>query len=404
MRQPLPSDAISGLTVSRRRFLSRMAFGSAGLWVASAFPVRSAFGQSEVEGDFIVRQENPLNGEPALRALIKEFVTPTPLFYIRNHGNVPKIDPESFKLKIEGMVEQPGEFSLGELKERFPKAEGMATMTCAGNRRQEHSAFQKVGGVQWDAGAIGNATWGGVRLKDVIEYCKPKEGAAHLWFDGLDDVEVGGKTINFGGSIPLEKGMQDHDDALTSLIAWEMNGEVLTPEHGYPLRTVIPGYIGARSVKWLGRIVVSDRPSPNHYVATAYKVVTEDTPLALQEVAPIYRYPLNVAACDYSGGEDRDEITVRGYALPSGRVDTRIKAVEISTNGGRRWSRAKLIDEQRPYTWTRWEATVPVRGRTEQVMVRSIDTAGEVTPDRVDWNAHGYLYNGQHSLPIKSRD
>lgn len=405
MRQPLPSDAMTSFQLSRRAFLSRTAAGGAGLLLATTLPTRFAFGQmSNANGDLIIRQRYPLNGEPELEALIENYITPTKLFYIRNHGTIPKIDPANFKLKIEGLVDQPIEISLDELKQRFEKADGTATMTCAGNRRQEHGRFKKVGGVQWDAGAIGNATWGGVRLADVLKHCRPKEGAAHVWFDGADEVEAAGKKIHFGGSIPLDKAMQIPDSAPPALLAWEMNGEPLTPEHGHPLRSVVPGYIGARSVKWLDRIVVSDRPSPNHYVATAYKLVVEDTPLAVAEVAPIYRYPLNVAICDFDASDDRDRVTVRGYALPSGYVTTRIEKVEVSTDGGRRWTTAKLIDDQLPYCWTRWEAEVPLRNRATQLIVRGTDTAGEMTPDRVNWNAHGYLYNGWHAVPLNGNE
>src|SRR5690606_3084613 len=139
------------------------------------------------------------------------------------------------------------------------------------------------------------------------------------------------------------RAMNDIDAAPGGLLAWQMNGADLAPEHGYPLRTVVPGYIGARSVKWLTKIVVSDRPSPNHYVATAYKLVTEDTDLALAEVAPIYRFPINVAICEPApnAGVKAGQVSIQGYALTSGRADARITKVEVSANGGRRWVEAR---------------------------------------------------------------
>ncbi len=181
-----------------------------------------------------------------------------------------------------------------------------------------------------------------------------------------------------------------------------MNGDDLSAEHGRPLRTVVPGYIGARSVKWLSRIVVSDRPSPNHYVQNAYKLVTEDTGLFLAEQNPIYRFPINVAICDPAPQAKLtgETVTVRGYALPSGLPDARIRDVEVSANGGRRWVKARLLDEHVPFSWTRWEADVPLADRTSALTVRAVDTAGGVTPDRVTWNRHGYLYNGWHSVPV----
>ena len=194
------------------------------------------------------------------------------------------------------MVEKPMTISLAELMARFPKASTTATLTCAGNRRSEFAAIKKVGGIQWHAGAIGNAEWQGIRLADVLKFVGVKADAKHVWFEGRDEVAEKGETFPFGGSIPLEKAQLTTPTGAT-LLATEMNGKPLTPSHGFPLRTIVPGFIGARSVKWLHKITVSDRPSPNHFVADVYKLVPEDNAELIAKTLPIYEFILNSVIC-----------------------------------------------------------------------------------------------------------
>src|SRR5947207_3425372 len=267
---------------SRREFLqTSAAIAAAG--VLGGHRVASA-----AEQDLIVRSAEPLNAEPRLLALVADAVTPAKHFYVRNHGPAPKIDAQDYKLRVGGMVELELELSLAQIKERFQQVTIEATLTCAGNRRQEMSAIKSTGGVQWDAGAIGHARWTGVRLNDVLRAAFVEPAGKHVWFEGLDPIkERDGSVAPFGGSIPMEKvnrpfgtihigkggKVVDRSDPVNVLIAHSMNDQPLTPQHGFPLRVIVPGYIGARSVKWLSKITVSDRPSPNHYLAEAYKVI-----------------------------------------------------------------------------------------------------------------------------------
>ena len=284
--------AESSSSSSRRAFLRHAGVAGAGLAVAPWLPGdrSSATAAETSSGNMIVHTTKPLNSEPKLDVLTKSWITPVESFYVRSHAPNPKIDPASFRLTVEGLVDRPLSISLAELDGTFESTSVVSTMTCAGNRRSEHSLIKPVGGVPWQAGAIGNARWSGVRLSEVLKKAGLKENAKHVWFEGLDEIAKGDGIIPFGASIPISKAMTDAEGMPGGLLTTKMNDQPLTPDHGAPLRGVVPGYIGARSVKWLGKIVVSDRPSPNHYVATAYKLVREGTPIEWAESGPLYRF------------------------------------------------------------------------------------------------------------------
>ncbi|MCS5629225.1 MAG: molybdopterin-dependent oxidoreductase, partial [Pirellulaceae bacterium] len=281
--------------------------------------------------DLIFRTTEPRNGEPSLSQLVQSWITPVKHFYVRSHAPNPVVDINQFVLTVEGKVRKPLALSLEQLN-RLARRTVTATLTCAGNRRTEFNQEGKVGGVQWEAGAIGNAQWSGFALADVLKMAEVLEGAKHVWVEGLDKIQRDEKVIPFGASIPIEKAMQGGDFP-GALLVDRMNGQALTPDHGYPLRTVVPGYIGARSVKWLGKIVVSDMPSPNHYLAHAYKIVKSTDPLDWTEAGPIYRYPINGAIASPAPAETIRPgwVNVSGYVLPTGHAESKTRQVEIST-------------------------------------------------------------------------
>lgn len=385
--------------IVRRHFLQTS--GAAALLGASGLRRLFAAQRAGAEGELIVRTAEPFNAEPRLNALVANRITPVSQFYVRNHGTMPKVDPAGFRVKIEGLVERPGEWTLGQLKERFAEAAAEATLTCAGNRRQELSAIQAVNGVQWDAGAIGHASWSGVKLAEVLKAAGIQADAKHVWFDGLDDVkEKDGSVAPFGGSISLEKAMAS--DAV-ALLAHAMNGQPLTAEHGFPLRTIVPGFIGARSVKWLAKITVSDRPSPNHYVADAYKVIQTDQKSEAAAADPIYAFPVNAAICLPAGGMSikAGRVAVSGYALPRGDRGTTLRTVELSADGGKTWKRANLSGEARPYAWQLWTIEMDLPRGKHELAVRATDSAGNSMAERGAWNLKGYLYNGWHRVNVE---
>jgi sulfite oxidase len=392
--------------IDRRLFLqatAATALLTAGNSFFGSFATAEEHARAADDGSqLFVHSKMPMNAEPPLDALVESWMTPVERFYVRSHAPVPKIDTAQFRVSIEGLVERPLQLSLAELNCGFQHVSIVATMTCAGNRRSEHSLVKPVKGVPWREGAIGNARWGGVRLSDVLKQAGLRDSAKHVWFEGLDQIERSGGTIPFGGSIPIQKALDDTQAMPGALLTTQMNGKPLTPDHGFPLRLVVPGYIGARSVKWLGRIVVSDRPSPNHYVATAYKLVEQGTKLEWAESGPIYRYPINSVICTpATGGKlQAGKAVVAGYALPPGHAETTIARVEVSANGGRTWTRAKLTSAARQYCWQLWKAEVPVTPRTTELLVKATDSHGHTQPATVDWNLKGYLFNAPHRVQV----
>lgn len=385
--------------LSRRRFIGQGSIGVLALTIGGR-TVRSQQA-SPPTADLITRQVSPFNAEPPLPKLVENWITPVNSFFVRSHGTVPSIEPKDLTLTIDGLVERPLTVKLAELIERFPAASTTATITCAGNRRAEFAAIKKVGGVQWDAGAIGNAEWQGVRLVDVLKLAGVKPGTSHVWFEGRDEVTEKNVKFPFGGSIPLEKAM-DESGTGASLLATHMNGKPLTPDHGFPLRTIVPGFIGARSVKWLHTITVADRPSPNHFVADVYKLVPEDDAEIIAKTTPIYEFLLNSAICVPSSGTavGGNSLNVKGFALTNGAKGRKVQRVDVSADSGMTWVEAKVTSPVRDYCWVLWTAEVPVAGTTSSLLVRAKDSNGDVQPEKCPWNYKGYQFNGWHKINV----
>ena len=388
---------------SRRDFLRSI--GAAGTSTALATLGCSGpeIGGATDGRDLIVRQADPYNAEPALERLVRSWVTPTPSFFVRGHAPAPQIDPAKFSLRIEGMVDRPLRLTLDQLGGDFGHASVTAILQCAGNRREEHSRIRKVGGVQWGAGAIGNAEWTGVRLADVLKKAGVQGQASHVHFTGLDQIPRKGGIIPFGGSIPIEKALRSE-----SLIALTMNGSPLTPDHGFPARMVVPGFIGARSVKWVGTITVSDDTSSNHYLRRAYKVFPPEVNsenVKWDQAEPLYQMPLNSVIC--IPGSDHAVrpglVQVQGYASPPGQVNRTVSRVEVSTDSGKTWTQARITTPQKPFVWCLWRANVSLKAGPATLTVRAWDSAGAGQPEKVPWNFKGYFFNAWHRVSFSVR-
>jgi len=305
-----------------------------------------AFGKHK---DLLVRSDDPFNAGPPPDLLRQHPITPAELFFVRNHAPVPAIDAAAYRLTVDGLVRTPLRLSLDDLRARFPRTTLTATLVCAGNRRQNLIAVKPVPGeVPWDNEAISTAEWGGTPLRAVLEAAGVEPAARHVAFIGLDQVEKHGERFGFGGSIPIEKAL-----GAEVLLADTMNGAPLPPAHGFPLRVVVPGFIGARSVKWLGGITLQAEPSDNYYRARAYRTfppeVTAETAdwtrgSVLEDVG------VNAVICDpLPGGRlAAGTVSVRGYAIGSGGRP--VVRVEVSADGGAAWTDSTLLGAATPWT------------------------------------------------------
>ena len=356
-----------------------------------------------VDSRLQVHSTEPLVGGPPLSVLRQDHITPADLFFIRNHGPIPEVDAASFRLEVDGLVRKQMQFSLAELRDRFPRVSVTATLQCAGNRRDELTKIAPIPGeVPWGADGISNAAWSGVRLCDVLEAAGVAPGAAHAAFVGLDEVTRHGETFGFGGSIPIDKALSPE-----TLLVDEMNGAPLHPAHGFPLRVLVPGYIGARSVKWLSGIRLQTEPSANYFQAKVYRLFPPHTKAETarpEDGIALSENSLNAVICDPERGATlpAGPVTVRGYALAGG--SRRVARVDVSADGGRTWTTASL-EPGEPWTWQFWEARLTLGRGPAELVARAFDTAANSQPEQLAsvWNFKGYMNNALHRVPVTGR-
>ncbi len=351
---------------------------------------------------FIVHTTSPYNAEPPLELLRENFITPRELFYVRNHGSVPEIDAQKFRLAVNGMVERELELSLDTLLNDFPKRTVMATLQCAGNRRDQLIAIQEIPGeVPWEAGAIGNAFWSGVPLKEILNAAGIKIGAQYVAFLGAEEVIRHDENVGFGGSIALDKALSNE-----VLLAYEMNGKPLEPIHGFPLRVIAPGYIGARSVKWLTQISVQAFASKNYFQAHAYQLFPPQTNAETADWnAGLQLSELAVNCVITSPRENENvlgEVVVQGYAITGG--GRKIARVDVSSDGGETWTTANITQGDQNWAWTFWEVRLNLQNGEYDVIARAFDSASNTQPEdaRHVWNFKGYMNNAWHRVIVKA--
>src|SRR3954449_12622776 len=349
----------------------------------------------------IVHEQEPFNAETGLEALGAGPVTATDAFYVRGHGAVPELDPTAWRLRVHGLVARELELSLETLREALPERSVTATLQCAGNRRARVIAIRDIPGeAPWGPGATGTATWAGVALADVLALAGPLHEASHVGFEGADLSPETKPAERFGGSIPLDKARRPE-----VLLAWAMNGEPLPLVHGAPLRVVVPGYIGARSVKWLERIEVRSRPWHGYFQHVVYRLLPLDGTPGPGAGMPLGLIALNADVLSPADGETvaAGPVEVRGYAFAGG--ERHVARVDVSLNGGASWSQAELLEDLGSWAWRYWRITVDLAPGEHEILVRAWDSSAATLPeaDAALWNPKGYVNNARPRIRVHAR-
>jgi sulfite oxidase len=338
--------------------------------------------------DMVVHGTDPYNAEPAPHALAGRHLTPVDTFYTRNHGPVPTLDPATWQLRIDGLVTTPLELSMAALEENFEQHTVTATLQCAGNRRVDLNEVRHVPGEDpWGPGATSTATWTGARLADVLRAAGLQKHARHVCFSAPDRTEPATPSHTYGSSVEIQKALSDE-----VLLAWQMNGHALPAVHGAPVRVVVPGYIGARSVKWLDRVTASLRPSDNYFQETAYRLIPANGTPGPGNGMSIGPVPLSCAILTPADSTTLPvgPTEVHGYAYAG---DRDIARVDLSLDDGATWIEADLDHQGGPWTWCLWRITLPLQEGTARISARAWDTAGATQPRSACevWNPKGYL-------------
>ncbi|MSP28824.1 MAG: oxidase [Methylococcales bacterium] len=328
--------------------------------------------------------------------------TPTDAFFVRyHHAQIPEIDVKDWRLHIGGdALSKPLEFTLEQLRHEFETVEIAALCLCAGNRR---SLFQPpVAGVQWGSGAMGNARWRGVRLRDVLARANIDKTALEVRFDGADS-GILRTTPDFIKSLPLAKALDEN-----TLIAFEMNGEPLPHWHGFPVRLIVAGWVATYWIKHLNAINVLSKPANNFWMQTAYRLPkdkfnAEQCDSQVSEITvPITDIVVNSLITNLTDGQlitALKPVELKGLAWDAGDG---ITGVEISTDAGNSWQSAALMQNHGRFSWRHWRYSFTPKAAGEYaVMARASSHSGMTQPLVAVANPSGYHHNAVQKITIK---
>ncbi len=345
-------------------------------------------------GGLIIREREPVNFESPFEQL-DSFLTPNDLFYIRSHFQAPALDGNNYELRIDGAVETPLVLRYEELR-KLPSETRVATLECAGNSRI--FLVPQVEGAQWELGAVGTAEWTGVPLPRLLEKVGLSEDAVEIVFEGADRGKPKEKPtppaeISYARSLRREKAL-----APEVLVAYQMNGRDLPPDHGYPVRLIVPGHYGMASVKWLTHIQAVRETFQGYWQTSDYAFWEE------RDGQPVRRPLSEILLKSQIAGPRMYEVvpaslpyTVFGAAWCGGAD---VAQVEVSTDGGENWTAAEFVDAPRRFAWRRWRMTwqVPSQPGRYQLMARATDIQSQQQPEKHDPNYGTYVIH--HPLAI----
>jgi len=350
-------------------------------------------GEQQLIDGKIVRSEDPLNLEMPFEKL-DGFITPTEAFYVRTHFPIPKIDKNKWRLRVEGEVKKPFELGYEELL-KLESRKIPVTLECAGNNR--NFLEPKVKGAQWGLGAVGNAEWTGVPLSILLDRAGVNSVASEVILEGadggkLEDPQSPAGELRFARSIPLTKARND------VLLAYKMNEVDLPAQHGFPLRAIVPGWYAMASIKWLERIIVTNKPFTGYYQTLDYAYWKRRGEIA--DLVPLSEIAIKAEIARPAEGEiisAKSKVRIHGAAWTS---DGEITKVEVSTDGGSAWSEAKLIGAAKRNAWRLWEFDwkPPSKPGKQKLIARATDSQGRTQPVERDPDRGTYMIN--HLLPI----
>lgn len=341
-----------------------------------------------------VMSERPLNAETPLVSL-QSWITANDVFFKRNQGKIMSapVSLDSWRLSIQGLVARPQELSFAEIL-AYPKVEIANTLECSGNSRS--LLEKKASGNPWTIGGVGNAVWGGVRLADVLDEAGVDSQARHVSFEGLDK-PLGSAGIKFIRSIPITKALD------STLLAYEMNGEPLPLEHGFPLRALALGWTGANCVKWLSTITLQEEPQEGFFMDKVYREFQKGEDPASGQVVTTINIKAVITAPENGSTHTPGSVIIREAAY-AGEAD--VARVAVSVDDGATWEDAAFYGPHERYAWRRWEFQWTVSEPGEYVILaRATDSKGRVQPDSAHWNVLGYGNNGirEHAVAISVR-
>jgi DMSO/TMAO reductase YedYZ molybdopterin-dependent catalytic subunit len=321
-------------------------------------------------------------------------VTPIGLHYLLTHYDIPEVDVAGWRLEIDGLVERPASFSLDDLRSRAA-VEVAVTMECAGNGRA--LVEPRVVSQPWILEAVGTARWRGTPLAPLLEEAGVREDAVEVLFTGLDRGVEGDEAQAYERSLPVAALLEGE-----ALLAYEVNGVPLPPQHGYPLRLVVPGWYGMTSVKWLERITVLDEPFLGYQMTHSYRVrLEEDEPgEPITTIAPrSLMVPPGVPEF-----MTRARIVDAGSTEIVGRAwcgESEIAAVEVSTDGGATWAPAELGEGLLGrWAWRAWRFSWTAEPGEYELCCRARDAAGNEQPLEPPWNVGGYVNNAVQRVTV----
>ncbi|TMB32918.1 MAG: sulfite oxidase [Deltaproteobacteria bacterium] len=379
------------MILDRREFLKTSLSGAAALACWVEIP---ALARAKGKDELIRRTERPLNYE-SVRSTFTTRITPVERFYLRNHFDIPQVDVAKWRLQIRGLVEKPLSLSLADLR-RMPQATVEAVLQCAGNGRGLFTP--RVPGVQWRYGAMGNAEWKGVRLKDILQRAGPKQDAAFVQVQGAER-PVMDTTPQFIRAIPLRKAV--HPD---TLLALEMNGKPLAPNRGLPLRLVVPGWVGDDWMRHLVDIEVrADEPKAFYYDPAYRFPVSPGAPgaaIPADQMKPMTKVNVKSLIGSLEDGQRLRAGTQRivGVAFSG---EAWIDRVELSFDSSKTWTKAALEGPNTPYGFRVFRHAWKAEPGSHEIACRATDTAGQTQPEVPVWNPGGYLHNAIERLRVE---